>query len=834
MAEASEEDPANKSPSFHAGLDRHDAGFPADAGGRMPFEPWTQFSGMTHPVSPSHLYWENFVQPSDPVDGQFGLSTSSPDYFSAYSSYVQDLGRTGGLPGFDDASSLGSDFPASPPFPEDSGYDTASKEGYDLYTDAMKQWQTRDKFTGTYNPFGTTDVLTQAKVPEEKADINSKPKTYSDVAKTLKSKPMQKPKEDLDNCSKKKVPDTLPKSFKPAVKKSFQTRGFPSRQRTTSADGNQGSIVLPDSKYGLDQFEDLDGFEAKVDKPISSSAESLSHRSRKGSNSSVSSGTSGIEEIHLTKSTSRDSMEKNTSEKLNTDPGKASNEHVPPSKDKTDRVFFDPKRIFQKKEKDTNKVKNDSRHSGASKSAGTVLNNGKPPSASKTSCVPPKKADYINNDLRDSKKRTNHTAAMNRESRSKGHSEEDLFQNGVSPERKSRKDVPSRHDAESQRHLPFGGNIDWELIDEWVSFLGERCKSGLHRTVSILLTLLLYLLGIIMYLASGSVHLISLAWSKGWCFIKAKVFKNNLKPGTIPGTTETAKRRTGLEENISLPSTGEEAMRRLLACRGKDPYSILGLRSDSSDEDIKKYYRRQAVLVHPDKNQEPGAEEAFKILGHAFEMIREPAKRKVYDAQMQEAHEAEAAMREFNDLLTKLHEKIQEAANMMRCDNCGGKHKRIPVDRPWYSARFCDRCNNFHSAKEGDVWAEKKMLGFLWHYYACMDQHVYDITEWVACHKEFFKQMQANSHHVFYRIATDGNRGHRHGKSGEHDLEDFINHLFHKASMSPDGSSPWQQQQQQQQQQSSQQPQASSAWGAGSSTTSAAGGKRARRKKKRH
>lgn len=32
----------------------------------------------------------------------------------------------------------------------------------------------------------------------------------------------------------------------------------------------------------------------------------------------------------------------------------------------------------------------------------------------------------------------------------------------------------------------------------------------------------------------------------------------------------------GLKHNISLPVTGEEAMKRLLACKGKDPYSILG------------------------------------------------------------------------------------------------------------------------------------------------------------------------------------------------------------------------------------------------------------------
>lgn len=80
----------------------------------------------------------------------------------------------------------------------------------------------------------------------------------------------------------------------------------------------------------------------------------------------------------------------------------------------------------------------------------------------------------------------------------------------------------------------------------------------------------------------------------------------------------------GLDINISLPTTGDEAMKRLLACKGKDPYSILGVTQDCTDEDIKKYYKRQAFLVHPDKNKQPGAEEAFKILAHAFEIIGEP------------------------------------------------------------------------------------------------------------------------------------------------------------------------------------------------------------------
>lgn len=53
-------------------------------------------------------------------------------------------------------------------------------------------------------------------------------------------------------------------------------------------------------------------------------------------------------------------------------------------------------------------------------------------------------------------------------------------------------------------------------------------------------------------------------------------------------------------------------------------FSILGLTVDSSEDDIKKYYKKQAVLVHPDKNNQSGAEEAFKILIHAFNMIGDP------------------------------------------------------------------------------------------------------------------------------------------------------------------------------------------------------------------
>ncbi|KAG5325507.1 DJC14 protein, partial [Pseudoatta argentina] len=241
----------------------------------------------------------------------------------------------------------------------------------------------------------------------------------------------------------------------------------------------------------------------------------------------------------------------------------------------------------------------------------------------------------------------------------------------------------------------------------------------------------------------------------------------------------------GLETNIALPSTGEEAMKRLLACKGKDPYSILGVTPTCSDDDIKKYYKRQAFLVHPDKNHQPGAEEAFKILVHAFDIIGEPERRQAFD----QTRQVEAAWGELSDLLSQLHRKMEQAANTIRCTNCGLRHKRIPTQRPCYAARFCNQCKIRHSAKEGDIWAESRLMGFLWHYYACMEGAVYDVTDWAACQAGNLKHLRANTHSVQYRIVLGQRLPSQTPNSGkkrqqidpntsEADFEDFLNNLY--------------------------------------------------------
>jgi len=64
---------------------------------------------------------------------------------------------------------------------------------------------------------------------------------------------------------------------------------------------------------------------------------------------------------------------------------------------------------------------------------------------------------------------------------------------------------------------------------------------------------------------------------------------------------------------------------------GKNFYQVLGIAKTASDDDIKKAYRKLALKYHPDKNKDPGAEEKFKEVAEAYEVLSDKEKRKIYD-----------------------------------------------------------------------------------------------------------------------------------------------------------------------------------------------------------
>ena len=84
----------------------------------------------------------------------------------------------------------------------------------------------------------------------------------------------------------------------------------------------------------------------------------------------------------------------------------------------------------------------------------------------------------------------------------------------------------------------------------------------------------------------------------------------------------------------------------------KDFYEVLGIERNASSEDIKKAYRKLAIKYHPDKN--PGdqkAEEKFKEISAAFEVLKDEEKRQKYD---QFGHDAFSGGGAFQEELTPL------------------------------------------------------------------------------------------------------------------------------------------------------------------------------------
>lgn len=63
----------------------------------------------------------------------------------------------------------------------------------------------------------------------------------------------------------------------------------------------------------------------------------------------------------------------------------------------------------------------------------------------------------------------------------------------------------------------------------------------------------------------------------------------------------------------------------------KDYYKMLGVEKNANDEEIKKQYRRMARKYHPDVSKEKDAEEKFKEVKEAYEVLKDPEKRKAYD-----------------------------------------------------------------------------------------------------------------------------------------------------------------------------------------------------------
>ena len=63
----------------------------------------------------------------------------------------------------------------------------------------------------------------------------------------------------------------------------------------------------------------------------------------------------------------------------------------------------------------------------------------------------------------------------------------------------------------------------------------------------------------------------------------------------------------------------------------RDYYEVLGISKSASSDEIKRAYRKMAKKYHPDVNKEPGAEEKFKEVQEAYDVLSDDNKKAAYD-----------------------------------------------------------------------------------------------------------------------------------------------------------------------------------------------------------
>lgn len=95
----------------------------------------------------------------------------------------------------------------------------------------------------------------------------------------------------------------------------------------------------------------------------------------------------------------------------------------------------------------------------------------------------------------------------------------------------------------------------------------------------------------------------------------------------------SAHNRTHNQGNQERKYTVEQkaAVLRIRACQPTAFYEILAVEKSCSDADIKKAYRKQSLLTHPDKNGHEHADEAFKMVSRAFSVLGDKEKRQKFD-----------------------------------------------------------------------------------------------------------------------------------------------------------------------------------------------------------
>jgi DnaJ family protein C protein 8 len=92
-------------------------------------------------------------------------------------------------------------------------------------------------------------------------------------------------------------------------------------------------------------------------------------------------------------------------------------------------------------------------------------------------------------------------------------------------------------------------------------------------------------------------------------------------------------------KSIKERMNAEDQIERLLSQVWRNPYDVLTLDKEATDEEIRKSFKAHSLLLHPDKCKDPRGPDCFTIIEQSYKTLLDPEKRKVFQKIMREAWE---------------------------------------------------------------------------------------------------------------------------------------------------------------------------------------------------
>jgi curved DNA-binding protein CbpA len=92
----------------------------------------------------------------------------------------------------------------------------------------------------------------------------------------------------------------------------------------------------------------------------------------------------------------------------------------------------------------------------------------------------------------------------------------------------------------------------------------------------------------------------------------------------------------------------------------QDYYEILGVKRDATEKEIKRKFRQLALKYHPDKNKDPTAEETFRNIAEAYDILGNSDKRRQYDAQGHQSFKSSSNQDGFSGFHFNMHDFFKE------------------------------------------------------------------------------------------------------------------------------------------------------------------------------